>query len=40
MLIDSLFLHQVKEVGTVTHKEINTDCKTLTYVSLVLTILG
>ena len=39
-LIASLILHQVKEVGTVTQKEINTECKTLTYISLVLTILG
>ena len=39
-LIASLVLHQVKEVGTVTQKEINTECKTLTYISLVLTILG
>ena len=30
MLIASLVLHQVKEVGTVTQKEINTECKTLT----------
>ena len=36
----SLVLHQVKEVGTVTQKEINTECKTLTYISLALTILG
>ena len=28
MLIASLVLHQVKEVGTVTQKEINTECKT------------
>ena len=40
MLIASLVLHQVKEVGAVTHKEINTECKTSTYISLVLTILG
>ena len=40
MLIASLVLHQVTEVGTVTQKEINTECKTLTYISLVLTILG
>ena len=33
-------LHQVKDVGTVTHKEINTECKTLTYISLALTVLG
>ena len=36
----SLVLHQVKEVGTVTQKEINTECKTLTFISLVLMILG
>ena len=35
----SLVLHKVKEVGTVTQKEINTECKTLTYISLVLSIL-
>ena len=40
MLIASLVLHQVKEVGTVMQKEINSECKTLTYISLVLTILG
>ena len=40
MLIASLVLHQVKEVGTVTQKEINTECKTWTYINLVLTILG
>ena len=40
MLIASPVPHQVKEVGTVTQKEINTECKTLTYISLVLTILG
>ena len=40
MLIASLVLHQFKEVGTVTQKENNTQCKTLTYTSLVLTILG
>ena len=39
-LLASLVLHQVKEVGIVTQKEINTECKTLTYISLVLTILG
>ena len=36
----SLVLHQVKEVGTVTQKEINIECKVLTYISLALTILG
>ena len=40
MLIASLVLHQVKEVGEVLQKEINSECKTLTYTSLVLTILG
>ena len=40
MLIASLVLHQVKEVGAVTQKEIGSECKTLTYTSLVLTILG
>ena len=39
-LIASLVLQQVKEVGTVTQKEINSEWKTLTYISLVLTILG
>ena len=36
----NLVLHQVKEVGAVTQKEINTECKTLTYIRLALTILG
>ena len=40
MLIASLVLHQVKEIGAVTQKEINSECKTLTHISLVLTILG
>ena len=40
MLIVSLVLHQVKEVGEVTHKEINSECRTLAYTSLVLTLLG
>ena len=40
MLIASLVLHQAKEVGAVTQKEINTECKTLTYIRLVLNILG
>ena len=39
MLIATLFLHQVKEVDTVTQKEINIEYKTLTYISLVLAIL-
>ena len=40
MLIVSLVLHQVKEVGAVTQNEINSECRTLAYISLVLTILG
>ena len=40
MLIASLVPHQVKEVDTVTQKEINSKCKTLTYISLALAILG
>ena len=39
-LLASLVSHQVKEVGAVTQKEINTECKTLTYICLALTILG
>ena len=39
-LLASLVLYQVKEVGAVTQKEIDTECKTLTYISLALTILG
>ena len=38
-LMASLVLHHVKEAGAVTQKEINTECKTLTYISLALTIL-
>ena len=40
MLIASLVLHQVKGVGAVLQKEINSECKTLTYTSLTLTIFG
>ena len=40
MIIASLVLHQVKEVGAVMQKEISSECRTLTYISLVLTILG
>ena len=40
MLIASLVLYQVKEVGAVMQKEINSECKTSTYISLVMTILG
>ena len=39
MLIASLVLHQVKEVGAVTQKDIDPECRTLAYMSLVLTIL-
>ena len=40
MLIASLVLYQVNEVGTVAQEEINPECKTLTYISSILTILG
>ena len=40
MLISSLVLYQVKEVGAVTQKEINSECRTVAYISIVLTILG
>ena len=40
MLVASLALQQIKEVGTVTQKEINTECKILTYTSLPLTVFG
>ena len=40
MLIASLVLQQVKEVGAVTRKEVNTECKILTYISLALAIFG
>ena len=40
-LIASLVLHQVKEVSTeVTQKEINSECRTLAYIGIILTILG
>ena len=38
MLIASLVLHQVKNIGTVTQKEINYECRTLAYIGIVLTI--
>ena len=38
MLVTSLGIQQVKEVCTVTQKEINTECKILTYISLALAI--
>ena len=40
MLIPSLVVHQVKEIDTVTQKEINSECRTLAYIGIVLTILG
>ena len=40
-LIASFVLHQVKEVGAeVTQKEINSECKTLAYIEIILTILS
>ena len=40
-LIASLVLHQVKEVGTEeTQKEINSECRTLAYIGIILTVLG
>ena len=39
-LITCLALQQVKEVGALTQKEINTECKILTYISLALTFFG
>ena len=40
-LIASLGLHQVKEVGAeVTQKEINSECRTLAYIGITLTILS
>ena len=38
-LIASLVLHQVKEVGAeVNQKEINSECRTLAYIGITLTI--
>ena len=39
-LIASLVLHQFKEVGAKMQKEISPECRTLVYISLVLTVLG
>ena len=40
-LIASLVLHQVKEVGAeVTQEEINSECRTLAYIGIILTILS
>ena len=35
-----MVLHQVKEVGAEIQKAINSECRTLAYISIVLTILG
>ena len=35
-----MVLHQVKEVGVVTQKEFNSECRTLAYIGIILTILG
>ena len=40
MLVASLVMQQIKEVYVVTQKEINTECKILTYISLALTVFG
>ena len=41
MLIASLVVHQTKEVrAEVTQKEVNSECKTLEYIGIILTILG
>ena len=39
MLLASLVLHQVNEVGT-TSKETNSECTTLAYIGIILTILS
>ena len=39
MLVASLVMQQIEEVGAVTQEEINAECKILTYISLALTIL-
>ena len=38
MLVASLGMQQIKEVGAVTQEETNTECKILTYISLALTV--
>ena len=40
MLMASLVLHQFKEVGAVTQREINTECKILINISFTLAVLG
>ena len=39
-LIAGLVLHQIKEVGGLTQKEINSEWRTLAYIGIILTILG
>ena len=39
MLVASLVLHQVKEVGT-SSRETNSECTTLAYIGIILTILS
>ena len=39
VLIASLVLHQVKEVGTIS-KQTNSECTTLAYIGIILTILS
>ena len=38
LLIASLVLHQVKDIGTIS-KETNSECTTLAYIGIILTIL-
>ena len=40
MLVVSLALQQIKEVGAGIQEEINTECEILTCISLALTVLG
>ena len=40
MLFASFVVHQIKGVGAVTQTEINSECRTLAYIGIVLTILG
>ena len=35
-----MVLHQVKDVGTVTQNKVNSECRTLAYIGIILTILG
>ena len=40
MLVVSLVMQQIKEIGAVTQEEINTESKILSYISLALTVFG